>query len=353
MTLARWQGTIVDEAGNVVSQAFVEVRREIPGAPLAVLYSDRDGTVPLGNPFQADAEGFAAFHVAGDAHKIRAYKGAFERIWRYVGIGTNQEIDFGTIFLPKGAWSGSTGVVYDRGDVVSHRVGDQVYAFVSNHDENEGNEPPFESGDVGGSDDHWTVLRLIEAPGQPGDEGPPGSSDVVGTSASDVAIGAGAKAFTIVEADRGWGVGARLRVSSDANPTTHWMEGVVTSYAGTALQVIVDLTAGAGSRADWTINLAGEPGEAGDDGVDANLALLAETTGSTADEILADPVPGAAIRIYKASAANGAPPHTLNGRPLLDKDGNNLRAGAIQPDVYYVLLDDAVNFYVIASGFVI
>jgi hypothetical protein len=93
MVLARWQSTIVDEAGNIQDGASVTVQREIAGAPLATLFSDRDGAVPLGNPITADSEGFAAFHAVGGAYRITATKGGFSRVWRYVGIGRAQEFD--------------------------------------------------------------------------------------------------------------------------------------------------------------------------------------------------------------------------------------------------------------------
>jgi len=93
MVLARWQSTITDEAGNIQSAASVEVRREVAGSPLALLYSDRNGLVSTGNPITADSEGFAAFHVAGGAYRITATKGGFSRVWRYVGIGRAQEFD--------------------------------------------------------------------------------------------------------------------------------------------------------------------------------------------------------------------------------------------------------------------
>jgi hypothetical protein len=93
MTLARWQATIQDEAGNVLPGATVEVRREVSGAPLAVLYSDRDGATPLGNPFAADGDGFAAFHVVGGAYRITATSGADSRTWRYVAVGRSAESD--------------------------------------------------------------------------------------------------------------------------------------------------------------------------------------------------------------------------------------------------------------------
>jgi hypothetical protein len=93
VALARWQSTIQDDAGNIQKIASVEVRHERPGAPLANIYSDRDGTVPLGNPFLADDEGFAAFHALGGAYRITATKNGFSKTWRYVGIGNAQEQD--------------------------------------------------------------------------------------------------------------------------------------------------------------------------------------------------------------------------------------------------------------------
>ena len=93
MVLARWQATIVDEAGDVQDAATVEVRREATGSPLALLYSDRAGATPIANPLTVGADGFAAFHVVGGAYKITATKDTFSRIWRYVPIGLAQEID--------------------------------------------------------------------------------------------------------------------------------------------------------------------------------------------------------------------------------------------------------------------
>jgi hypothetical protein len=93
MALARWQRSITDEAGTIQPLASITVRREVGGAPLASIYSDREGATPLGNPFTADAEGFAAFHVRGGAYRIDASLGGFSRTWRYVGIGTSQEFD--------------------------------------------------------------------------------------------------------------------------------------------------------------------------------------------------------------------------------------------------------------------
>jgi hypothetical protein len=98
MALARRELTVVDDHGNIVTDASIEVRREVSGAPLAALFSDRDGLTPLGNPFSVDPDtGVAAFHVAGGAYRIRAYKTGFERVERYVAIGTAAETDAGLI----------------------------------------------------------------------------------------------------------------------------------------------------------------------------------------------------------------------------------------------------------------
>jgi hypothetical protein len=93
MALARWQATIMDDAGNVLNGAQVTVRREVAGAPLANLFADRDGLVGMGNPFPAGADGFAAFHVAGGAYRITATLGGFSREWRYVAVGLAAESD--------------------------------------------------------------------------------------------------------------------------------------------------------------------------------------------------------------------------------------------------------------------
>ena len=93
MVLARWQATIVDDAGNVVPNAGIEVRREGVGNPIVPLFADRAGTIPLGNPFNAGPDGFAAFHVAGGPYRITATSGLFSRIWRYAAIGLAAEAD--------------------------------------------------------------------------------------------------------------------------------------------------------------------------------------------------------------------------------------------------------------------
>ncbi len=92
MTVARWQGTVVDSTGATVASASVAVYSETTGA-LATIYSDRAGTVSISNPATADSEGFIGFYAAGDAYRIVASSGATSREFRYVGIGTSQEED--------------------------------------------------------------------------------------------------------------------------------------------------------------------------------------------------------------------------------------------------------------------
>jgi len=93
MTLAVWQATIADNAGNAQGGASVEVRLEEAGSPLANIFTDREGQTGAANPIAADASGFVRFYAAGGAYKITATKGSFSRVWRHVGIGLAGELD--------------------------------------------------------------------------------------------------------------------------------------------------------------------------------------------------------------------------------------------------------------------
>lgn len=98
MTLAIHQFFVQDASGNVVPGAHVEVRYEVPGQPLAALFSDRAGTIGLGNPSDADSNGYWFGYVVGGAYQIRVYTGpsgapTTEHFGRYVAIGLNSESD--------------------------------------------------------------------------------------------------------------------------------------------------------------------------------------------------------------------------------------------------------------------
>lgn len=73
------------------------------------------------------------------------------------------------------------------------------------------------------------------------------------TSASSVLIGTGAKAFTI-SAGKSFLGGMWLIIADTAAPSTNWMFGQVTSYAGTALAMNITAVGGSGTKAAWTIS---------------------------------------------------------------------------------------------------
>ena len=105
--------------------------------------------------------------------------------------------------------------------------------------------------------------------GLPGNAGAP--STVPGpsynaTSTSSLAIGTGTKVAAI---GTGYAYlpGARVRLASNANPATHYMEGEVTGYSTGNLTVAVDkLGTGTGTYADWNLSIAGDPGSPGTPG---------------------------------------------------------------------------------------
>ncbi len=85
------------------------------------------------------------------------------------------------------------------------------------------------------------------------------------------------------QSGKSWSVGTRLRATSDSNSAV-WMEGVVTSYSGTALTISADVIGTATAKADWTIQVTGDRGATG-------------ATGSTGAAGQGVPVGGAASSI--------------------------------------------------------
>ncbi|CAN1721189.1 protein of unknown function [Hyphomicrobium sp. 1Nfss2.1] len=169
MPYARWQATITDDRGNIVDAPQIRVQREQAGFPLARLYSDRDGTTPLANPFAlASGESLAAFHVAGGAYKITATKGAFSRVWRYVAIGLGAESDTPP-FVTGGTWSGgSPPTEYEQNVIVSHDGAS--YFSIQPHS---GIEPGVDPG----WEDYWQLISERGEQGiqgEQGDQGPTG-----------------------------------------------------------------------------------------------------------------------------------------------------------------------------------
>ena len=133
MTMARYNRVVQDESGNGVAGAHIEVRHEIPGQPLAALYSDRAGTVGIGNPFDADSAGRFGFHAIAGAYQIRAYTGpsgapTFEVILSYEPVGLAQETDAAAEGLvPRDAGGGGTvTVTNDDADIILVDGGSRV-----------------------------------------------------------------------------------------------------------------------------------------------------------------------------------------------------------------------------------
>lgn len=92
MALGVYQSTVVDDKGEPVTDATIEVRSEGIGQPLVSLYSDRDGETPLGNPFDVgsppfDGDGSFRFHAVGGYYQIKITSPNYDRTLRYVPIG--------------------------------------------------------------------------------------------------------------------------------------------------------------------------------------------------------------------------------------------------------------------------
>lgn len=101
---------------------------------------------------------------------------------------------------------------------------------------------------------------------------------LAGSSVTSNAIGTGSKAFT-TQSGKFFDPGTRLLISSDANPATNTMFGIVTAYSGTALTVNVTAFTGAGTYGDWTLRVAGERGAIGPAG--SNIILRSPRTSNT------------------------------------------------------------------------
>lgn len=96
MTLSVYQASIVNDAGDILPGAEVEVILESTGLP-ATIYSTRGGAA-LSNPMFADANGFAQFYADAGEYRISATSGVFSQVWRYVRLGDGGSNDTGTNF---------------------------------------------------------------------------------------------------------------------------------------------------------------------------------------------------------------------------------------------------------------
>jgi len=129
-----------------------------------------------------------------------------------------------------------------------------------------------------------------------------GGAALVGTSASSLTIGTGAKGF-VTQAGRGWTLGTRLRAASDDG--VKFMEGTVTAYGGTALTLNVDLVGDSGTHADWNLSIAGQRGATGAAGAGTGDLLAANNLGDLASATTARGNLGAAASATTISAGTG------------------------------------------------
>lgn len=157
-----------------------------------------------------------------------------------------------------------------------------------------------------------------------------------GTSDTSLLLGTGSKVFTTQKL-LGYVAGSRVRAASLANPTLNYMEGVVTSYAGTTLTVSMDRGAGSGTFADWQLTLIGDvggpgpagpdgdPGPAGNDGADgifSAIASQAEAEAGTENTKGMTPL-RAAQAIAALAGGAGVPVGGLTGEVLTKLSGTD------------------------------
>ncbi len=170
----------------------------------------------------------------------------------------------GTGFDFKEAWSSST--QYAVNDVVLYQNALWLATAVNS------NVTP-----VAGDD--WAVF-LPAGTGTTGNTGPAGPG-YTATSTSSRSIGITPTSWT-TQSGLAYTVGARVRVSSSASPT-NWAEGIVLSYSSTTLSVDVDKINGSGTFASWNINIAGEPGEQGEEASATASILFTQTATVTVE----------------------------------------------------------------------
>ncbi len=104
------------------------------------------------------------------------------------------------------------------------------------------------------------------ATGPTGPTGPTGLGYAGLTSTTSVAIGTGAKTFTVNQSQgtNAFVVGQYVRAFGATS--TNFMAGRITTYSGTSLTITVDYTGGSGTFASWTITDTGSQGATGPTG---------------------------------------------------------------------------------------
>lgn len=140
MVLAMWHKPVTDEAGNLVTGLTVEVRdANADGTPFATgLTSDRDGLVPIGNPFSAGD--VPTFFAPGGCYNVRVYKTGVDETFYFQPVGTAAERDAvegtGNVSGPDDSadgevalFDGLTGKLLKRGGLLSVLWATMVHAL--------------------------------------------------------------------------------------------------------------------------------------------------------------------------------------------------------------------------------
>jgi hypothetical protein len=172
------------------------------------------------------------------------------------------------------------------------------------------------------------------------------------TSLTTLTPSVASKVFQLEETLRAFIVGAYVLARSDANPTTVWMHGQVTDYTGDDLTVDVQSIGTATESSDWTIQVSGPKGAAGDDGADGAagadytadaelnaLAGLTATTGllvQTADNVFTTRnIAGTADKVVITNPAGVAGDPTISlGSKVVTTDTTATMAVGVTHTVY-------------------
>lgn len=162
------------------------------------------------------------------------------------------------------------------------------------------------------------------------------------TSTTSLAIGTGAKVFT-VSAAKAFAAGQFISAASAAN-NANYMHGQVTSYTGTTLTVNVTDTGGSGTKADWQISIAGSQGSTGPAG-----QVPIGAAGGTADIITVTVAPvitlaDQTVIIVLSVGANTVTTPTLNvgglgAKTVTARGGAALAVGDTGPVLYAMQLE--------------
>jgi len=92
------------------------------------------------------------------------------------------------------------------------------------------------------------------------------AAQLIGTSVTSRTVGTLGSFGFVTQAGKFFDTGTNLLITSDSAPSTEWMSGQVTAYAGTALTVDIEKFEGSGTHTDWTIRVSGSPGVDGASG---------------------------------------------------------------------------------------